>query len=227
MKAPARFAFSRGLPYLLFWWVTLSITIAQATAAGTPSCWLVALTVPGGDVGAGVTPIAHDGWDGQAGYPAEFPPDFSGLAFALYREHTDTWGGPTGLYKGDLESPIPPGGSHTWWDFIVAAHNYTPNPPGQIGVKYAFDSYYSPPEGYVGHLVIDQVPDGVTWTGPMDYWFDMTVSSQRFLMPLAEEMNPLLGTRFHLTVYTPEPSSLAALLAALAGFRTVIRRRNR
>jgi len=55
----------------------------------------------------------------------------------------------------------------------------------------------------------------------------MTVNDHTFVMPLADEMNPLLGTRFHLTVYAPEPSSLGALFAGVVGFGGMIWRRRR
>ena len=123
-----------------------------------------------------------------------------------------------GLYPADYESPIAPGGSKTWWDFYLWSHNYTPNPPNQIEVRNVYEHGVGddPPAGYRGHLVIDQVAAGVTWTGPMDYWFDMT-QYNTFLLPIATVDDPLQGTRFHLTVYAPvpEPSSLAALAFGL------------
>jgi len=200
------------------------VVLAQiAASAGTPDHWCVHFGAYNQANSLGVYPTTHDGWNGQSpvGQPPDWGINYNGMYTVLYREHNADWAGPTGIYAEVYAAPIPWGGNKTWWDICLWSHNYTPPTPGQIAVRYSFYGGYDnedPPEGYWGHLVIDQVPDGVIWTGPMNYWFDMTVNNQYFLMPLAEETNPLLGTRFHLTVYTPEPSSAAAILAGLAGF---------
>ena len=117
------------------------------------------------------------------------------------------------------------GGSKTWSDFYLWAHNYTPSPAGQTQIQNDFESLDRPPTGYWGHIVIDQIPAGVVWTGPMEYWFDMTINHNTFVMPIAEVTDPLQGTRFHLTVYTPEPSSLLALCAGIGAMAAAIGRR--
>ena len=172
----------------------------------------------GGGPGIGVMYGKHDGWDGQG--PHQFFSDAPELYLGLYREHSDNWGGLTGFYDEDYESPIPAGGSKTWWDFYLWPLNM-PSPPSQVHLINGFDADMfgndGPPAGYIGHLVIDQVAAGATWAGPMDYWFDMSVRNNTFILPIANVSDPLQGTRFHLTVYAPEPSSFIALLGGVAG----------
>jgi hypothetical protein len=214
--------------------LALAMLCQSAALAGTPDHWCVGLGAFNGGSSIGAYPGSHDGWNGQQveGQPPDWHFPDPGVYLRLYREQSGAWTGPTGMYGEVYASPIPAGGSKTWWDFYMWSHDYTPATPGQIAVGYGFIDEYGddPPRGYTGHLVIDQVPAGVTWTGPMDYWFRMTTNDQTFLMPLAEVSNPLRGTRFHLTVYDhpiPEPSSAAAILAGLVGFGAVMRRRRR
>ena len=166
--------------------------------------------------GIGVYPGAHEGYDG---FPLVVPPPSSAAIYVLLHRQTGPgWTGPTGFYASDPEPPIPTGGSHTWWDIYAWAQNYTPDPPDRfvLAIDSSPDRY--PPAGFTGHLVLDQVPESANWTGPMDYWLDLSVRSE-ITLPLAIVTDPLQGTRTHLTVYAPipEPSSLAGLGFALAG----------
>lgn len=194
--------------------------------------WETGVGALGGVLGVqlGVSSQAQDGYDGSGPTPIE--PTMVGIFVQLYRSHSSAWGGATGFYAEDFErTPIPAGTSKTWWDFYLWSQNHSPA-TDEIVVRNGYEILspphsVAPPAGYIGHLVIDQVPAGVTWTGPMDYWFDMTINHQSFLMPIAEVSNPLDGTRFHLTVYTPEPSSILALLAGVAGMGGMVLRGRR
>jgi hypothetical protein len=210
------------------WIAFVLISSAHPAGAGTPTCWLSGLSAYNGGAQFGVLPTSRDGWDGQAPGDPYWLPYVTGVGLVLYRQHDAGWAGDTGFYPSDYESPIPWGGSKTWWDFCLWYHNYTPTTPGQIQMRNGVDPEGDgPPAGYIGHIVIDQIPAGVTWNGPMDYWFDMTVRNNTFLMPIAEVTDPLQGTRFHLTVYTPEPSSLLALAAGMGSLGLVARKRRR
>lgn len=216
---------------LHYTWLILAFVfvLGQTPAhAGTSTNWFMGLGAYNGGAGIGVFPGARDGWDGgMAGDPNLYP--WSGVALVLYRQHSSEWGGDTGFYDADYESPVLPGTSKTWSDFYLWSHDYTPDPPGQIEVGTGFEASVDegPPPGYRGHLVIDQVAAGVTWTGPMDYWFDMT-KFNTFVLPIANVSDPFQGTRFHLTVCAPavpEPSSILPLGFALAGMGVMLRRR--
>jgi hypothetical protein len=216
----------------ILWCMSVCLVVALALLsqtpvhAGTPTYWTTRLWAVGyGETGIGAYPGRADGWDGQGPIPFISDPD---IYLLLYRAYGAEWGGETGFYAVDAESPIPSGTSKTWWDFYLWS-NYTPSPPDQIEVRNMFeDGSDGPPAGYRGHLVIDQVAAGVTWTGPMDYWFDMT-QFNTFILPIATVSDPLQGTRFHLTVYAPvpEPSSLAALALGAIPLAGALTRRRR
>lgn len=207
--------------------VALTFPGTSALSAGDPTHWVTSLSAYNGSCQIAVLPGARDGWDGGAAF--NYFPE-SGVYLLLYRENSPDWGGQTGFYPGDYESPIPAGGSKTWRDFYLWAQNYTPNPPNQIQVRTSFEPNVGddPPAGYRGHLEIEQVPVGVDWTGqPMDYWLDLT-QWNTFTLPLATVSDPLQGTRFRLTVYAPpvpEPSSLASLALGLVPVGLAVTRR--
>jgi hypothetical protein len=215
--------------------ITLAAVLALALGgaslqAGTPNSWFMGLGAYNGGVGIGVLPGMHDGWDGQTAADPYWLP-YVDVGLMLYRANGPGWAGETGFYSEDSGSPIPAGTTKTWSGFYLWEHNYTPNPPGQIEVRNGFEAGVDegPPAGYRGHLVIEQVPTGLTWTGPMDYWFDMT-QFNTFIMPIAQVDDPLQGTRFSLTVYAPpvpEPSSLAALALGAIPLSGLLRRRRR
>ncbi|MHB9038331.1 MAG: PEP-CTERM sorting domain-containing protein [Armatimonadota bacterium] len=174
-------------------------------------------------VGDGIS----DDYDGTGAQTS----NITGSGILCLAHHTNGergWNGPTGFYGGEARAPFQLGQSKTWWDIYYWAQNFTPAEgtmilftPGDI-----LNNYF-PPVGYTGHLVLDQVP--ADYTGPMDYWFDLT-QQQAFALPIPIVTDPLQGTKFHLTVYAPEvpePSSILALLTGLAGIGGVAWRRRR
>ena len=200
-----------------------------AVAQDATNWWLfVAVAGHGSAIGSsiGITPGASDtGYNGDL--PVYAGPNAVGIHLMLYREQGTNWGGPTGLYGGEVRgTPIAPGGSRSWSGFYLWAQNFTPTAANIVAVHPEFS--LAPPAGYRGHLVLDYVPASCNWTGPMDYWLDLTTLNS-FALPIPVVTDPLQGTRFHIDVYAPvpEPSSLAALVCGLVGVgRVVVRRRH-
>ncbi len=227
LKAPVRIRGTISSPFAFTAAWCLAMGLALLASGSTAHAWMSGFVPVSQDTSVGSTQIGswfgtEDGYDGQ--WQGLF--DWPGLYVALYRNSGPAWSGPTGFYTEDGESPIPWGASKTWWGFCLWAQNYTP--PGHTVTvlnDYEPNAGLDPPHGYIGQIVIDQVPEGVNWTGPMEYWFDMTVRGNTFLMPIATVTDPLQGTRFHLTVYTPEPCSLLALCAGIGAMGAVMRKR--
>ena len=204
--------------------------------AQTPSNWIdsVGTTGPKHILGSGfgVNPNAKDGYDGKPtdGDLSLHPdPSAAGIFLLNYYTQGPGWIGATGFYAGDPDlTPLAPGEIRTWSSFYLWAQNYTPTSANLAVVKPQFGTSYVPPAGYRGHLVLDYVPDSCNWTGPSDFWLDLTADNE-FALPIPVVTNPLQGTRFHLDVYAPvpEPSSLAALACGLAGVGGVLVRRRR
>ncbi|MCX6346122.1 MAG: PEP-CTERM sorting domain-containing protein [Armatimonadetes bacterium] len=182
--------------------------------------WIILLSTKGTGGGGGsvigIDPRAHDGYDGGAGLYIN--PSYKVTELLCYREHGPDWDGPTGFYGGDFEkTPIAAGESRTWSGFYLWAQNITPDATSRVAIYSPNDPYLPPPAGYMGHLVLDYVPESCNYTGSMDFWLDLTVRTELSL-PIPVVTDPLNGTRFHMTVFAPvpEPSSLAALGVGLA-----------
>ncbi len=203
--------------------------LGPASIAGSPTDWLGSFD-PGGFF-FGARPGYQDGYDGL---PVFTTWDRAGAFMLLYRTNGPDWSGPSGLYGEDRESPIPDGGSHTWWDIRLWAYNYTP-PYGngdRVGTDYVND--VPAPVGYWGQLVLDYVPAHLNWTGETQWYFPLWSNGgygvPALPCPITDDpFSPDNVTRMHLTVYTynpvPEPSSLLALVAGLAGVGWRLRRR--
>ena len=213
-------------------WTECALALLPAAAdAGSPEKWEIRIGGSGGSPvhasGVGAYPGYHDGYDG--GGPLIVEAADVGIFIMPYHKSGLGWTGATGFYPDDFESSIPPGGSKTWWDFYLWAQNWTLDPPGQVQIRTSYeDASVKPPDGYTGHLMLDYVPPSCNWTGPTDFWLNLT-QWNTITLPCATVTNPLQGTRFHMTVYTtvPEPSSffgLAGLSLLAAG---LVRKRRR
>jgi len=222
------------------WWRVVCAACALAALsvgadAGSAQKWETRVTLRGlvgvSGVGTvvGVSPGRQDGYD-HDGSPDVQPSDVM-VCVLVYHKASSVWTGPTGFYAEDYRSAIPPGGSKTWWDFYLWAQNWTLDPPGTVQVRTTYeDASVRPPDGYLGHLVLDFVPASCNWTGPTEFWLDLTLRNT-ITLPAATVTDPLDGTRFHLTVYAPpvpEPASLLALatLSLLTG-GALVRKRKR
>ena len=207
----------------------LALLLVMCACAASQTNWRLDLNtwgVNGNYISLGAKPGYADGYDGQM---ASNPFD-TGPILLLYRnQDTPGWGGPTGFYLTDYESPIPVGGSKTWQDICLwttsAAYLKI---PGRAYVAYLPDGPVAP-SGYWAQLVLDHVPEGLNWSGPWSFAWDLNQGFS-YILPVPVASDGLQGTRMHLTVYTspiPEPSSLLALAGGLMGLGAVglLRRR--
>jgi hypothetical protein len=212
---------------MLLCFVLLIYLIPLRCSADSNDNWGMSL-IPYGkciaDARIGVSNGPNIGYNGQTQYDLTGK---SGKAIALYREYGDNWAGETGFYYADYELPIVAGESKTWWNIYLWAQNYTTS--GNTDVIIGTVTAAVPPQGYVGHLVIDYMPDYLNYTG--DRAFDIDLHKGKVIsLPVPTVTNPLDGIRMHLTVTAPlpEPSSLAALgFGVLPVAGVALRRRRR
>lgn len=211
----------------------LSTVLSATPAAASATYWQVGMAVGSQDGGISGTIVGVASWGRDHGFDGgdvpTLDPSWGGVFVRLYREHGAGWSGPTAFYDGDFDATaFASGESRTWSDIYLWAQNYTPAPGTLTGIRvHPPFGPPPPPAGYVGHLVLDQVPQG--YSGPMDWWLDLT-HDHDLLLPIPVVTDPLQGTRFHLTVYAPavpEPGSLVALFAGLTGLGGVALRRRR
>ena len=204
--------------------VALSLILKPCIASETD--WLLYLNtwgINGNHVRVGAHPGAVDGYDGQA---SSNPVD-TGPVLLLHRDKGPGWTGDTGFYSTDFESPIPSVASKTWWDLCLwtTSSSYL-----TIENRASFSAITDgalPPETYWCELVLDYVPDGLNWSGPWSFTWQLNDGLSATL-PVPTVSDGLLGTRMHLTVYTtpiPEPSSLLALGSGVLGLWGLRRRR--
>ncbi len=135
------------------------------------------------------------------------------------------WEGPTGFYPGDFRGPIPAGGSKTWSDIYLWDQNYPLSTPGQDSFGI-YSPWSSCPMGCTAHIVLDQIPASVNWTGPTDFWVDLSQTAGKgvyITLPIATLTDPsqvlTQGTEMSITVYAPvpEPSSALPLVGGMIG----------
>jgi hypothetical protein len=208
------------------------ICTASACFGGSATDWtsIMYTSELQGQFSFGTYPGAVDGYDD--GMPVLDWTQRQMVYLELYRANGPNWAGPTGFYAADPEAPIPDGGSKTWWDIYLWSYNYTPPLGDRVGVANMSGTTQYPPAGYTGILTLDYVPAHLNWTGPYQFFWDLT-KHQGFYLPVPitdDPYNPDNVTRMHLTVYSfpiPEPSSLAALAFAFAGVGIGFVRRRR
>ncbi len=174
-------------------------------------------------VGFGCRDYAADGYDW---YDSDLVGiDLStrkGVGAAFHRTAAQGWDGPEGFYQDDIRTHIAPGASKTW-DGIYAWVNGV-EVPGNV-TPYVVSPLLPDLGGLQARLVLDYVPPHLGYTGPTEFELDLNYTL--LPLPVPNVTDPLLGTRMHITVtMVPEPSSLLALSAGLAGMAGVIRRRS-
>ena len=208
--------------------IVVLASLSAACPAGTADNWRGDIYPAEGGLGFGFG--AQPGW--QDGYDGQTPLDVQNIAGVLMLLYRSGWGGPTGFYHDDYESPIPPGGSKTWWDIRLWAHNCAPQLGDRVGT--GFVRLTTSPIGWWGKLVLDYWPAYLNWTGPTEWWFRLYGGAGGYGVPALpcpitdDPFNPDNVTRLHLEVYTtPEPSCLAGIGLALGGVAGVVRRRRR
>ena len=219
----------------------LVCSAGPSASADSPENWRVAIGPSEADIGGAVMGARHDfhywdrdGWDGQQPNDpyVKYGP---GVAVQLWRDNGPYWAGPTGFYYYDYESLIPAGSTKTWWGLSLWAQGYSPALAGvnRVWVGIGPPSLI-PPQGYLGHLVLDYVPADLSWTGPWDFWIDIAGIGLNVTLPCPttdDPYNPENVVRMHLTVYAPpvpEPGSLGGLagLSLLTG-SALVRKRKR
>lgn len=170
-----------------------------------------------------------DGYDSGREQPI-IAGGIQGIYMLIHHENGTDWSGDTAFYNEDFRSAIPLGGSKTWSNIHLFAQLYTP-PENTMRVGIASLTPWPIPVR-VGQLVLDYVPPELNWTGPTEFWLDLT-EYQEIILPIPVvdnpyELYPQPTTRMHLTVYAiPEPSSLLALGLAASGLGVGLLRRRR
>ena len=175
----------------------------------------------------GTCPLAsddYDAWDyaAAAGYYTYIAvyhgPDVDSAA----------WTGASGFYQDDFRAPITliPGQSKTWTMYVWAT---TSLPADATGIRFNWWSDRPAPHQLSRRLTLKSKPVGIT-QGP-DVGTTWDLASQPIgeaLLPVFRTANGLDGYVFEFTATViPEPSSLLALLAGVAGFGMMLRRRRR
>lgn len=205
--------------------ITMVMLSVGLGVLASESAWDLKLSgVTGGsDLGAYYQSIdaydSLDQWSGTGGQP--------GYATARpYHQNGPDWNGQTGFYHQDVHAPLTGGRtSTTWWNIYLWAQDYW---NGGDTVSFYTFPYPSlmPPPWYQARLYLDYVPPQANWDGP--WVFDISVTDYTYFdLPIVAVSNPLDGVRMHLTVATPEPSSLLAFAGGLAGIAGLVLRRRR
>jgi len=99
-------------------------------------------------------------------------------------------------------------------------------------IHYAQDAFPSPWEWH-RTLRLVRVPDGISYSGPFEWDLPLAVTKVGMyqlpgaVLPAYRTDDPLTGYRFEIEIghVVPEPSSAAAILAALAGCAATMHRR--
>lgn len=193
----------------------------------------------GRGIEVGTLPGATDDYNGAGTSPDAVIYTPGVFAYSYYQNGVapgdfPVWEGPTGFYSDNWRGPITPGGSKTWSDIYLFALGNNPGTPGQVAFAITSEDMSRVPWGYTAHIVLDQIPASANWTGPTDFWIDLsqTAGQNVFVtLPIATLADPsqvlTQGTEMSITVYAPvpEPSSFLPLIGGMIGMASFALRR--
>jgi len=202
----------------------LALSGANASQAAASPRWYAFLGPTGSPFALGPAQLyVDDEIDQPTGRHFVVPPETSGYLTTFYLVESDTWVGQTGFYSRVVQPLLAPMETRIWDGMYAWAQGQ--GVPGGLVRHFWSPGGYWPPTGYTAQLVLDYVPPDLSYDGPVV--FDFGAESRYFELPVPNVTDPLQGTRMHIAVTAPvpEPSSLLALSAGLAGLVGALRRR--
>lgn len=207
----------------------LSIFILGALSSGVGAdtvSWSVAFHAWGGQTGTwssaefGTGPLdssdGYDEWDRLAS-----PGSLVNLG-TYHEEGAEGWSGPTGFYWLDVRRPCGEIGKSKTWRFYLWADPLLSDDVAGIRL----DSASNGVSGMLVTLTLRAKPAGLAGGPPLGTVWRLPPFGTLATLPVYRTDNGLDGYVFDLTAtVVPEPSSLLALSAGLAGMAGALRRR--
>jgi hypothetical protein len=175
----------------------------------------------------GVLDSAKDGADVNDLKAGPLPGTVPIYAVTFHERGVDGWDGDTGVYWGDFRSPLTTVGQTKTWRLYVA----TFDAGSSTSMAFTWGSYsFHPPAFDKIEYTLTYVQSAVGGDGPtFPVGTTVALNDQQqgtWVFPVYETADPRNGYVIDFTATViPEPSSLLALLAGLAGFGAMIRRR--
>jgi len=154
-----------------------------------------------------------NGFDGELPLTGQYP-----CYVSIYKTASvDGWNGVSGFYWADYRPPL----SLTRRSVVEDVYAWVDMAAWQYGFTVVIGPSALEP-GVRYRLTLLSVPHGVAYTGPTE-WYDNAAIS----LPYYATDNGLTGYHFRVELSVPEPSSLLALLAGVAGLGGLTLRRRR
>ncbi len=203
----------------------LAVLICLCALVSLAQCW----AYPPDDWEATLEPYGVGGGTPRGVFIGVHPRNYDGEVWPIaidqpgryalqYVENIPNWPGHAGFCHASFAAPIPAGGSRTWSGIYLWAQDVILPTSYRTEFVVAGTGVLWNPRGLTGQLVLDYVPAEAEWDGPTEFWVDLAQRTT-FTLPTIVTTDPLQGTKMHFTVYAPvpEPASLLALAAGLAG----------